>query len=279
MNEETSKQYKPELVFYAGSSLLEGPVWDSKKQLIYCLSISDGMIYRINPETTEVNAYPTDGPVGAAVLNKEGMLVAAEKNGIYAIDPETKERTLLVHPNTDERMRYNDGTMLPNGQFLIGTMGDPEIIEDAAKLFVVDGEDITVLLDDLTISNGIDYIEDGQIIYHIDTPTKQVKKYTYDMEAKILSNGEVVAEITDDSSPDGMCVDLDGALWIAEYGGSKVCRWNPETGEKQMEITMPVTNVTSCCLGGEKLEYLYITTAKEEGEPLSGGLFRVRLRD
>ncbi|MCC5894190.1 MAG: SMP-30/gluconolactonase/LRE family protein [Alkalibacterium sp.] len=278
MTKEVSNQLKPELVFYAGSTLLEGPVWDSEAHLIYCVSIPDQIIYRIDPVTTEMRSYKTNGPVGAVVLDKEGMLLSAEKNGIYSIHPETKERTFVTHPNSDERMRYNDGKMLPNGQFLIGTMGDPDVIDNAATLYVIEGEETKEVLTGLTISNGIGWTEDGQFIYHIDTPTRQVKRYAYHSDTKTVSDEVVVAEIPGDSFPDGMCVDLDGMLWVAEYGGSKVCKWNPETGEKEIEIPMPVTNVTSCCLGGENLEYLYITTAKEQDEALSGGLFRVKLR-
>lgn len=78
--------------------------------------------------------------------------------------------------------------------------------------------------------------------------------------------------------PDGMCVDRDGRIWVAEYGGKQVCLWNTETGKKEGHITLPVSNITSCCLGGEHLNDLYITTAKQDGEPLSGGLFKVKLR-
>ena len=31
-----------ELVFYAGSSLLEGPIWDQNTNTVYCVSIEQG---------------------------------------------------------------------------------------------------------------------------------------------------------------------------------------------------------------------------------------------
>lgn len=30
--------------------------------------------------------------------------------------------------------------------------------------------------------------------------------------------------------PDGMCIDLEGKLWVACYGVGKVVRFDPETG-------------------------------------------------
>ncbi|WP_462225899.1 SMP-30/gluconolactonase/LRE family protein [Alkalibacterium sp.] len=270
--------YKPELIFYAGSALLEGPVWDEKHDRIYFISIPDEMIYRFNPETTEIRTYLTDGPVGAAVLNKEGMLISAEKNGIVQIDPETGKRTELVHPNTDDRMRYNDGKLDSEGRFLIGTMGAEEVVEGAASLYSIEGESYTEVLTDLSIANGLGWSQDGKTFYHIDTPTKKVRQFDYNKDSGSLSNGTDCIEITGDGNPDGMCVDLDDMLWVAEYGGGKVCKWNPENGEKIMEILLPVTNVTSCCIGGKDKNMLFITTAKEGEEELSGGLFKVKIR-
>ena len=120
---------------------------------------------------------------------------------------------------------------------------------------------------------------DGKTLYFIDTPTKKVGRYAYDTKTGEATFEAYVVEITDGSNPDGMCVGQDGMIWVAQYGGGKVCKWDPETGKKLEEIRMPVKNATSCCLGGKNLEYLYITTAKdgETEEELAGGLFRVKL--
>lgn len=270
--------YKPELVFFSGNALLEGPVWDKKTNRLYFISIPDEMIYRFDSETLEIKSYPTEGPVGAAVLDEKGMLLSAEKNGIVQINPTTGERTDWLHPLKDDRMRYNDGKLDPKGRFLVGTMGAEEVIEGAASLYSIEKGTSTELLTDLSVSNGLGWSEDGRTFYHIDTPTKKVKRFDYDLETGNLWNGRECIEITGDSHPDGMCVDIDGMLWIAEYGGGKVCKWNPENGEKVEEINMSVTNATSCCIGGKANDMLYITTAKEDGEELSGGLFKVKIR-
>ena len=80
-----------------------------------------------------------------------------------------------------------------------------------------------------------------------------------------------------------MCIDREGMLWVAHYGGSGVYRWNPYSGELIDKIDLPVPHVTSCCFGGENLDMLLITTAQENMSseqlkkyPLSGDVFLVK---
>ena len=277
---EKAKVRKPELVFYAGSTLLEGPHWDAQNNLIYCVSIEDNMIYAIDPESGEVETYLTEGPVGCAVLDQKGMILEAEKSGIFRIDPRTKEKQLVVKAQDDERIRYNDGKLDPKGRLLVGTMGYDKTYEGESALYAIEKDGtVRTVLDGLTLANGMGWSPDGKTLYFIDTPTKKVGSYAYDPETGEAIFEKYVIEITDGSNPDGMCVDMEGMIWVAQYGGEKVCRWDPESGGKLEEIRMPVKNVTSCCLGGKNLEYLYITTAKdgETQEALAGGLFRVKL--
>ncbi|MNW07828.1 L-arabinolactonase [compost metagenome] len=80
-----------------------------------------------------------------------------------------------------------------------------------------------------------------------------------------------------------MTIDREGMLWVAQWGGSCVSRWNPHTGMQIAKVEVPAKNVTSCTFGGDLLDELYITTARDgmSGEelqrwPLTGGLFRFK---
>ncbi len=81
--------------------------------------------------------------------------------------------------------------------------------------------------------------------------------------------------------PDGSCVDADGCLWNAEYGGARVVRYTP-AGKIDRVIALPVQNPTCCCFGGARLDTLYVTTAAQglkeidfEKQPLAGSVFAV----
>ena len=271
---------QPELVFYCGSTLLEGPCWDSDKQIIYCVSIDQHYIYGINTLNGDVRSYPTLGPVGCVVIDDNGMLVSAEKEGIYQIDPNTQERFLIAQFENDGLMRYNDGKLDPSGRFLVGTKGDLGNYSGKGKLFSYDGTTVKTIISGTTISNGLGFSQNGEKMYFIDTPTKKVGQYQYKLDSGDAIFERYVVEIAGKGWPDGMCVDIDDMIWVAEWDGGQVCKWNPDTGEKLLDVKLPCQRVTSCCLGGENLDYLFITTAKDSSnkEPFAGGLFRLKIR-
>lgn len=272
--------YTPDLIFYNRSSLLEGPVWDVSNKHIFCVSIKEDCIYDIDVDSGVVNTLLTDGPVGCVVVKRDGIIWSAEKGGVYETETKTGLRKKLIHPERSTDIRYNDGTLDPFGRFVFGTMGLKEGMGGCGRLFSYDGVEYKTILENITISNGIAFSNDAKTMYFIDTPKKVIQQFDYDIEtggihficSPITFNGEGL--------PDGMCIDENGYLWVAEWNGGKVCKWDPVSGEKVDEIKMPCKNVTSCCLGGVELEHLYITTAKSENsnEPLAGGLFRVKIK-
>ena len=79
--------------------------------------------------------------------------------------------------------------------------------------------------------------------------------------------------------PDGLCVDAEGCVWSAQWNGWQVVCYSPE-GEPLLTVDVPAQRVTSCCFGGEKLDQLFITTARDgladdvfADQPLAGNVF------
>jgi sugar lactone lactonase YvrE len=269
------------LIFYAGSSLLEGPVWDASNQLIYCVSIEQGLIYQVNPNTGEVQSFVTEGSVGCIDLTEDGSILSAEKSGIFKTNPVTREKTFLAQLESNTDLRYNDGKFDPVGRFIVGTKSEKDFFTEKAvakgKLFSYFKDIQKVLLDELLISNGIGFSLAKDKMYFIDTPTKKVGQYSYNLDTGDISFEKYIIEIDGKGWPDGMCVDLDGNIWVAEWEGSRVRKWDINTGQVLDEIVVPCSRVTSCCLGGEDLRDLFITTAKSENDTLGGSLFQYRL--
>lgn len=273
-----------ELIFHAGSSLLEGPIWDAKNNLIYCVSIEQGLIYQINPYSGEVQSYPTNGSVGCVALNQNGDLISAEKRGIFKTNPKTREKTYIDQFETNPNLRYNDGRFDPIGRFIVGTKSEkdyftePQFKIEKGNLFSYYKGEYKIILTDLLISNGIGFSLDSKKMYFIDTPTKKVAQYQYDLSTGGILFEKDIIKIDGIGWPDGMCVDLDGNIWVAEWGGGRIRKWDVNTGKNIDEISLPCPLVTSCCLGGKNLDEIFITTAKNnKNDTLGGSLFKTKL--
>ncbi len=80
-----------------------------------------------------------------------------------------------------------------------------------------------------------------QTFYFIDTPSYEVVAYDYDKNTGSISNKRTIIKIAkEEGFPDGMTIDSEGMLWIANWDGWQVTRWNPATGEKIVAIKLPV---------------------------------------
>ena len=96
-----------------------------------------------------------------------------------------------------------------------------------------------------------------------------------------MSGERTFATIEGPGSPDGSTVDGDGCLWNAEWGGGRVVRYTPH-GRIDRIVELPCAQVTCCAFGGDKLDRLFVTTARTgldstalAREPQAGALFAV----
>lgn len=267
----------PTLCFYSGAELLEGPVFDTENNLLYFVSIFDCLVYCYNPTTKEMLSVKLDTPVSCIFLSEKKKVFVSAKSGFFKIDFNTLEKEFAFQINIDKTVRYNDGIKDPVGRFIIGTMGYPEVIDNIGKVYSYHEGEYKTIIKNTTISNGLAFSLDNKYLYFIDTPTKKVAKYQYKIKNGEIEFDSYVIEFGGESSPDGMCIDKDGMLWIAEWGGACVSKWNPLTGNKIDELKLPCTNVTSCCFDNKN--NLYVTTAisEEDNSPISGGLYYIEL--
>lgn len=262
-----------QLAFFADNELLEGPIFDSNNHLLYFVSIFDGLVYCYEPDTKNILSVKLDSPVSNVFLKSHKKVIVASKNGFYEIDFATLKATFVFQIEIENDIRFNDGIEDAQGRYIIGTMGYPEVIENRGKVFSHFNGTTRVLIENTTISNGLAFSNDNTFLYFIDTPKRKVAKFDYNLETGEAKFLKYVIEFTGKGSPDGMCKDDDGNLWIAEWGGSCVSQWNPNTGKKNRSLNLPCPNVTSCIFdnrGG-----MFVTTAKSETQDnnLGGGLF------
>ncbi len=279
---------KTELVLDSRSLLGEGSWWDHDKKVLSWIDSLGRMIHRYDPAVNINNTTMTGQFVGCAVPRKSGSMIACMQDGIYNVDYENNKIEPLFSIEKEIRdNRFNDGKCDSRGRLWFGSMSMK--ISQGGK-FKNKGSfynysqkyGVVKVFGDVGISNGIAWSRDDTKMYYIDSLTRSVACFDFDIEKGLLRNKRYIIKIPGtDGLPDGMTIDVEGLLWIAHFGGFQVSRWDPETGEKIGKIELPVPNVTSCIFGGNDLDELYITTAREglkkedlKKYPLSGGLFK-----
>lgn len=271
-----------EVVIEHSCLLGEGPVWDATRNIICWIDILNGEIHEYSPVQKTRRTIEVHQMIGSIALCKNGNFLAALKDGFHFINRETGVINKIGNPEAHlPNNRFNDGKCDPGGRFWAGTMSLSEE-QNRGSVYVVEKDlAITKKIEDVTISNGIAWSPDHQIVYYIDTPTFEVASYNYNKSTGNISHKKMAIKIPKtDGYPDGMTIDKEGMLWIAHWEGWQVTRWNPVTGEKLQSIQLPVAKVTSCTFGGENGEDLYITSARTgltedevQKQPLAGSLF------
>lgn len=259
----------------AEAELGEGATWDPATGRLLWIDILNSRVHTYDPATGRRTMRRTEQHVGAVKPRAGGGLVLNLRDGVGLLDPDDTFRWLHREPVAGRR--GNDAAVAPDGSLLAGTMRYDEATGGGTLSRVTGDGTATVLLDDVTVSNGTGWSPDGRLMYYIDTPTRRVDVFDCGEDGTI-TGCRPLAEIEQGAGfPDGLTVDADGCVWVALWDGGAVRRYTP-SGELDRVIELPVPRVTCCAFGGPGLTDLYVTTARvglTAPHPLAGSLLVV----
>jgi sugar lactone lactonase YvrE len=266
------------------TQLGEGARWDARRGELLRVDILAGRVYRDRVADDggliAVRTYQVSGTVGAVapVEGDEGWLLAANR-GFAHLAPDGSFRQFAEVAPAGTRM--NDAACDPQGRFWAGMLAEDHRPGGGA-LYRFDRDGGTeLMLDGLTISNGLGWSPDGGTMYFADTGHRVIHAFAFDGEQGTISDGRVLVTVAEEiGGPDGLTVDGDGDLWVAIFGGGRVQRYSPD-GELLDELLVPAMETTSCAFAGPGLNRLYVTTATENwsdeqrrAEPAAGLVYR-----
>lgn len=267
----------------AKAELGEGGIWHPSENKLYWIDIEGKELHIFNPKDKTDIVLRVGERVGTVVPVSGGGALVALQTGIHFINTQTGELHFLANPLPHQNIRFNDGKCDPAGRFWVGSM-HLEQTTGAASMYRLDADgSIHKMFDDVSISNGITWSADAKTMYYVDSPLNRIDAFDYNIETGAIKNRRVIVTIADElGGPDGMTIDKEGKLWVALWGGNGVGRFDPASGKLLQKIDVPAPHITSCAFGGEHLDTLYITSAREglteqqlEQYPLSGGLFSI----
>jgi sugar lactone lactonase YvrE len=263
--------------------LAEGPLWDPIRSRLLWVDIPNGTVLvgtlRDNGTIDIVDRDSVGETAGAVAVSQRGQLLIAGGHRLIVIDP--AGHVVRLAPLADGSRRFNDGKPDPAGRYVVGTLSlEGESAKEKLIQIDTDGS-VRVIDDDLTLSNGLAWTEDGRVLYSVDTERRVVFRRSYDVATGETGSREVFLTF-DEGYPDGMTIDAEAHLWIAMWGLGEVRRYSPD-GRLVDTVSVPAPHTSSVCFAGPDLGTLVITTARQDLEdeqleefPLSGRLFTIQ---
>lgn len=256
----------------SGYGAIEGPAVDDEDNL-YFSDVPNGGVFRLSPAGIVELVVPKRKFVGGIIIHADGGIVVAGRDISRVVDGHTE--TILARTDVDSETTttpagFNDMCADPQGRIFAGLVrrdADGEMagyellmVESAGKAVVVDTGD--------GLPNGVATSPDGRWLYHADTDAKSIA--VLDLHEPGLP--KVVHRLSTaqvPGGPDGIAVDVEGGIWLAQYQGGHIARLTSD-GELDRLIEVPALNALNVCFVGPELDELVVVTHDNAEQPELG---------
>lgn len=246
--------------FVSGLAFPEGPRWHDGA--LWCSDIADGKVLRISAEAqVSVVAAELQRPSGLGWLPDGRLLVVAgEQRQLWR----REGNAWAVHADLSKVVpaSCNDMVVDAQGRAYVGNWGfNYEAGDKPANTVLVcvnlDGQ-ARVVADDLAFPNGTVITPDGCTLIVAETFASRLSAFDIADDGSL--SGRRVWAATEGSNPDGICLDAEGAIWLASPPSGEVLRVR-EGGAVTHRIKV-AANAVACMLGGADRRSLFILSTQ-----------------
>ena len=278
-----------EVVLDAGATIGESPTWCARERALYWIDVKAPALHRYDPTTGARRTWTLSSDVGGfGLLADTAGAVVALRQGMFLLDFATGALRPLAPPPFDPALfRFNEGACDCAGRFWIGVMFDPlEIRAEPRKAalhsFCFEGG-LRPEPDAAELHNGMAWSLDGRTFYLAHSRSGEIFAHAFDPARGRIGAPRLFARLAPTLGlPDGAAVDAEGGYWSACHGGGRLRRLRAD-GTLDRDVLLPVSQPTMCAFGGENLDVMYVTSARDKlspeqlaREPLAGALLRLR---
>ena len=241
----------------------EGIQWNAQDQAFWWTDIHAARLYRYGLVEDRLSHWQLPERLGCfAFAENDGRMLAAFASGVAWFDPASGALEWIARPEAHlPGNRANDGRCDRQGRFWWGSLVEQDQGQ-SASLYCLDQQlQLTRQLQGLRISNALCWSPDSRLMYHADSPSHSIQVYDFDAATGALGQRRLFAQTPPGVEPDGACVDAEGCVWNAQWGGSRVLRYMPD-GSLGLHLDLPVSQPTCVAFGGEQLNLLAVTSAR-----------------
>lgn len=239
----------------------EGPVWNEEENLLYFINAYGNEICMLDIYTGELRLRTIEGGVSAMAFDKEDRLIVSRADGVYYLNNDNTMKP-LYDMSQYCILRGNDMKVGPDGRLYVGTQSGKRCGVSAhvdGKLYSIDSAGrVRVLLDGLSLSNGLEWSMNENKFYHTDSDTCFIKEYDFDKASgNIAYTGRQVRV----EGVDGFTMDQRNKILAPCWGKGHMAVINSNTMEIETYMDIPSKIPVSCGFAGKEMEYLAVVTA------------------
>lgn len=275
------------LVLDARNTLGEGVTWCTRSQSLYWTDIHASVLWNYRPADGSTRRWTMPERLASfALCEDDGWLLLGLASGLAFFHLQSGETIRIADVERGLSTRLNDGACDRQGRFVFGTLHEPvggEARRAAGGFYRLHANLVLeqLPLGSVAISNSIAFSPDGATMYYCDSMTRIVHRCSY---GDSVAQPQVHIDLShQQGEPDGSAVDSEGGLWNAEWGSGRVVRYD-RNGKQDLVIAVPARQPTRIAFGGERLNTLYITSARDglsdealAKDPHAGGVFAVEV--
>lgn len=240
----------------------EAPIWNEKEQKLYFNNGFGGneiCIYDFQTDKVSVCQLPFG--VCAVAFDTQNRLIVSHAGGVDILNNDNSFSS--IYDKEKYKIQYaNDMKVGPDGALYVGTQSEKRKGVSGkvdGKLYRISANgEVEILLDNLHLSNGMEWSIDETKFYHTDSDTQIIKEYKFDKNSgKICFTGRQVCV----DGVDGFTIGQDNCLYISCWGKGYIAVIDTITLKIVDYIFLPCKIPTSCGFCGKHMDILAITTA------------------
>lgn len=241
-----------------GFAFTEGPRWHQGE--FYFSDQHGGVVWKIaSGGKLERLADVPKRPSGLDwTLDGELLIISMLDRRLLKLTPRGLE--VFVDLTAQAPGPLNDMVTDAQGRTYVGNFGydldGGEPMRSTNLLLVEPDGKVSIATEDVVFPNGSIITPDGKTFILAETFAFRLSFYLIEPSGK-LTNRRIVE--LGAAKPDGICLDAEGAVWVADPGDHRVLRVD-QTGKVLREIPLPGRHAYACMLGGADRRDLYICT-------------------
>jgi sugar lactone lactonase YvrE len=245
----------------SGLKFAKSPRWIGQKLLF--LDIHDRCIKfaEMNGTVGIVGTLPFV-PGGFGLLSDGRLIVGdALHRKIYRWDSDATN--LMADLSNLAELRLSDGIVDSRGGMYVGDAGfdflDPLVdpVPNGIIIYINAGGISSIVADDLFFPNGMIITPDDSTLIVAEMLGQRLTAFQIEEDGS-LQDRRVWAQFEDEIKPDGICLDRDGAIWVA---GTGPCALRVREGGEIDQLITTKQPVFATMLGGPERKHLFLCTS------------------